>query len=298
MSEQSAPTPASSPAPAPEPTSAPPSAASSGSAGSTRPQVPRRPRSWPRRTVAIGAFALVTVLTCLPAIGGVELDLAAIARNWQNGAGKLAQMLQPHWEFLPRTLGPMLETLQMAVVGAAVSAIVSVPLTLWAARPTNPNRVGRTIVRTIINVIRAVPDLVYATILVALVGVGAMPGLLTLFLFDLGIIVKLVSEAIDGEDHPYLEAGRAAGGTQMRLNRWLALPQNMPLFANQWLYTLELNVRISAILGIVGAGGIGRLLDERFGFYAYGDVSVIILEILVVVILIEVCSNLLRRRIS
>ncbi|MGO1839632.1 MAG: phosphonate ABC transporter, permease protein PhnE, partial [Candidatus Microbacterium stercoravium] len=71
-----------------------------------------------------------------------------------------------------------------------------------------------------------------------------------------------------------------------------------PLFWNQWLYALELNVRISAILGIVGAGGIGRLLNERFGFYAYDDVSIIILEILVVVILIEVCSNLLRRRIT
>lgn len=261
-------------------------------------EVPPRPRTWPKRALGIGALALFTVLTCVPAIGGVEIDLAAITRNWQNGAGKLAQLLQPNWAFLPRTLGPMLETPQMAVVGAAAAALVSVPLTLWAARPTNPGGITRRLVRGVINVIRSVPDLVYATILVALVGVGAMPGLLTLFLFDLGIIVKLVSEAIDSAEHPYLEAGTAAGATQTRMNRSLALPQNLPLFWNQWLYTLELNVRISAILGIVGAGGIGRLLDERFGFYAYGDVSVIILEILVVVIVIEICSNLLRRRIS
>ena len=65
---------------------------------------------------------------------------------------------------------------------------------------------------------------------------------------------------------------------------------------NQWLYALELNVRISAILGLVGAGGIGRLLDERRAFFAYSDVSVIIIEILVVVIAIEVLSNVLRRR--
>ena len=139
------------------------------------------------------------------------------------------------------------------------------------------------------------PDLVYATILVALVGVGALPGLLTLFLFDIGIIVKLVSEAIALVRASVLEAGRAAGSTQGRLNRTLALPQNLPLFANQWLYVLELNVRISAILGIVGAGGIGRLLDERFGFgMPMTYVSIIILEILVVVLIIEVCSNLLR----
>ncbi|MGO2933764.1 ABC transporter permease subunit, partial [Microbacterium sp.] len=110
------------------------------------------------------------------------------------------------------------------------------------------------------------------------------------------VIVKLVSEAIDSSDLPVIEAGRAAGGTQTQINRRGVLPQTWPLFANQWLYTLELNVRISAILGIVGAGGIGRLLDERRAFYAYDDVAVIVLEILVVVVLIEIFSNFLRRR--
>lgn len=261
-------------------------------------RLPPKPRRIGRTLLIIAAVAAFTAAACLPAIGGIEVDLGAILSNWQNGANKLAQMLQPNLEFLPRTLGPMLETLQMALVGAAISAAISVPLTLWAASATNPNGVTRTIVRTVVNVVRAVPDLVYATILVAMVGVGALPGVLTLLLFDIGIIVKLVSEAIDSVEHPYMEAGRAAGGTQLQINRATALPQVWPLFSNQWLYVLELNVRISAILGIVGAGGIGRILDERRGFYAYGDVSVIILEILVVVILIELFSNLLRRRLA
>ncbi|WP_282851644.1 phosphonate ABC transporter, permease protein PhnE [Gulosibacter sediminis] len=267
-----------------------------GGAGELR--LPPRPRNRVRTALILLAIAAMTIATCIPAIGGVELDLGAIVRNWRNGADKLVQLLQPNFEFLPRTIQPMLETLQMAIVGAFVAAIVSVPLTLWAAKPTNPNSFGRGVVRTIINVVRSVPDLVYATVLVAMVGVGALPGLLTLFLFDLGIVVKLVSEAIDSADHGYMEAGRAAGGSQLQINRVTALPQTWPLFANQWLYTLELNVRISAILGIVGAGGIGRLLDERRGFYAYEDVSVIILEILVVVVLIELCSNALRRRLT
>ena len=260
--------------------------------------LPPKPRTWPKTLGIVAALSVFTLLTCLPAIGGVELDFAAIAKNWRHGASKLAQLAQPDFSFLPRTWIPMLETIQMAIIGAAAAALVSVPLTLWAARPSNPNSVTRGIVRAVINVIRSVPDLVYATILVALTGVGALPGLITLFLFDLGVVVKLVSEAIDSDKHAYLEAGHAAGATQFQLNRALTLPQSLPLFANQWLYALELNVRISAILGIVGAGGIGRLLNERFGFYAYDDVSIIILEILVVVILIEVISNLLRRRLA
>ncbi len=258
--------------------------------------VPPRPRHTLRTVLIISAIAVFTIATCIPAIGGIELDLGAFARNWRNGAAKLGQLLQPNLEFLPRTWTPMLETLQMALVGAVAAAVVSVPVTLWAAAPTNPNRYTRALVRTIVNVNRAVPDLVFATVLVAMLGVGALPGVITLFLFNLGIVVKLVSEAIDAAEHHYMEAGRAAGGTQFQINTATALPQIWPLFANQWLYALELNVRISAILGIVGAGGIGRLLDERRAFYAYSDVSVIILEILVVVIGIEILSNLLRRR--
>ncbi|GAA1630432.1 phosphonate ABC transporter, permease protein PhnE [Leucobacter chromiireducens] len=258
--------------------------------------LPPRPRRGGRIALIVAAVAVFTAATCLPAIGGVELDLGAIARNWRNGAEKLGQLLQPNFAFLPRTWGPMAETLQMALVGAVIAAAISVPVTLWAAAPTNPNRWTRGAVRAVVNVIRAVPDLVYATVLVAMLGVGALPGVATLILFNVGIVVKLVSEAIDAADHRYMEAGRAAGGTQFQINRATALPQVWPLFVNQWLYTLEVNVRISAILGIVGAGGIGRLLDERRGFYAYSDVSVIILEILVVVIAIEVLSHLLRRR--
>lgn len=260
------------------------------------PAVPPKPRHHVRTAAIAGAFLVFTVLACTPAIGGVDVDLGAFVEHWRNGWNKFVQLLQPNLAFLPRTVGPMLETLQMAVVGACAAALVSVPLTLWAAKPTNPSWPLRTIVRTIINVIRSVPDLVYASILVVMVGTGALPGVLTLFLFDIGIVVKLVSEAIDSSEHGYMEAGRAAGGSQLQINRLTALPQVMPLFANQWLYVLELNVRISAILGLVGAGGIGRLIEERRSFFRYDDVSAVIIEILVVVIIIEVISNLLRRR--
>lgn len=259
-------------------------------------QVPPRPRHKLRATGIAAALALFTALTCLPAIGGIKLDIAGLIRNWDKSLPTTMKLLQPNLAFLPRTIAPMTETLAMAVTGAAFAALVSIPITLWAARPSNPNAFTRQLTRFIININRAVPDLVFAIVLVAMVGVGALPGLITLFLFDLGVVVKLVSEAIDSSEHGYIEAGLAAGGTTAQINRVTLLPQSWTLFANQWLYSLELNVRISAILGIVGAGGIGRLLDERRGFYAYNDVSIIILEILLVVVLIEFASNAIRRR--
>ncbi len=257
---------------------------------------PPKPRHTWRTIGIVAALGVFTFLTCWPAIGGIEPDFAALIRNWSNSLPTTKQLLQPDFSFLPRTISPMTETIAMAVAGAGFAALVSIPITLWAARPSNPNTLTRQITRFIVNINRAVPDLVFAIVLVAMVGVGALPGLVTLFLFDLGVVVKLVSEAIDSDDHSYIEAGQAAGGTTTQINKVTLLPQSWTLFANQWLYSLELNVRISAILGIVGAGGIGRILDERRGFYAYDDVSIIILEILVVVMLIEFASNAIRKR--
>ncbi|QAY71447.1 phosphonate ABC transporter, permease protein PhnE [Xylanimonas protaetiae] len=256
---------------------------------------PPRPRTWPRTAGVLGVLAALTAVTVTPALGGIRVDLRGIAQHWHFGWSKVRQMLDPDWSILPRTVEPLLETLEIAVVGAAVAALLALPLSLWAARPTNPSPARRA-VRAALNVVRAVPDLVYATLLVAMVGVGALPGVLTLVVFDLGVVVKLVSEAIDSADAAYLESGLAAGGTQTQANRVLAVPQTWPAFAGQTLYSLELNVRISAVLGLVGAGGIGRLVDEVRGFYRYGALGVIILEILVVVVLIEAASTVLRAR--
>ncbi|NYI41076.1 phosphonate ABC transporter, permease protein PhnE [Demequina lutea] len=258
--------------------------------------LPPRPRVWPRIAVIAGVVAVITVLTTLPTLGGVDIDLHAIARNWGNGAERIAKLFHPDFSILPRTWKPLLETLEMALIGTGIAAALAVPLTLWAARPSNPLVGSRRVVRLVLNVVRAVPDLVYATILVAMIGVGTLPGIITLVLFDLGIVVKLVSEAVDSADASYMEAGRAAGGTQAQINRLTTLPQIWPMFGSQVLYSLELNVRVSAILGIVGAGGLGRLIDEVRGFYRYDALGTIILEILVVVIVIEVISNALRKR--
>lgn len=258
-------------------------------------RLPARPGGRWKPWAVVAALAAVTAITLAPGIGvGFELD--AIIRNWQHGADKVVKLLQPDWSFFPRTVPPLLETLQMAVIATAIGALISLPLSFWAARPTNPNSLARGAVRTILNIVRSVPDLLYAAVLVAMVGVGALPGILALVLFNVGIIVKLVSEAIDTTDPGPLEAGRAAGGTQAQINRTIAMPDMWPAFANQVLYVFELNVRASTVLGLVGAGGLGLLIDAVRTFYRYDQLSLIIFEILIVVIVIDVLSDAIRRR--
>lgn len=259
------------------------------------PLPPARPAGRWKAVVGAAVVLGITALTLVPGIG-VEVDLGAIARNWTNGADKVLALLQPDWSFFPRTVQPLLETLQMAVIATAVAGVVSLPLSLWAARTTNPHPLLRGAVRAVLNVVRAVPDLLYASVLVAMVGVGALPGILALVLFDVGIVVKLVSEQLEAADTGALEAGRAAGGTQTQVNRAVAVPDMLPGFVTQLLYVLELNVRASAVLGLVGAGGTGLLIDAVRSFYRYDQLSLIILEILVVVLLIEAVSSAARRR--
>jgi phosphonate transport system permease protein len=257
--------------------------------------VPARPGGRWRVAAVWLVIAAVTAVTMAPGVG-IGFGLTAIAENWRNGAGKVVALLGPDWAFFPRTVGPLVETLQMAVIATAIGAVLALPLILWAARPTNPNRWTRGALRALLNVVRAVPELLYAAVLVAMVGVGALPGIIALVLFDVAIIVKLVSEQVEAGDPGPLEAATAAGGTQLQVNRSVAVPDLLPGFINQTLYVLELNVRASAVLGLVGAGGLGLLIDAVRSYYRYDQLSLIILEILVVVVLIDSASDAIRRR--
>jgi phosphonate transport system permease protein len=186
----------------------------------------------------------------------------------------------------------------MAVIATAVSCSIGLPIAFLASRATNPHRWFMLGVRGIMNVVRAVPDLLSAAILVSVVGVGALSGAMALFFFNLAIIVKLVSEALDGVDLGGQEAALAAGASWTTADRSAVLPEILPAYASQVLYTLELNVRASTVIGLVGAGGLGVLIDQERTFFHYHAVGMIILEILVIVLALEAASSWLRRRLT
>jgi phosphonate transport system permease protein len=253
---------------------------------------PVKPRTaW--KAWAVGAAVLaITVWTAI----GVETDLGALVRNLGNAVDKIVLLTQPDYWFFPKTLPALAQTLQMAVIATAIGAAVGLPLSFLASRVTDPSAPLVAITRSVMNVVRAVPDLLYASILVTIVGVGALSGTIALVLFNVGIVVKLVSEAIDAVDRGPLEAALATGATWVRADRAAVFPQVLPVFASQTLYVLELNVRASTVIGLVGGGGLGILIDQVRTFYRYHQLSLIILEILVAVLLLEAASSWLRRR--
>ncbi|ALE06511.1 phosphonate ABC transporter permease [Arthrobacter sp. ERGS1:01] len=250
----------------------------------------------PRHGAQVGAAVVVLAGITLWAGIGVRIDLPAIWTNWHNATANIVQLLQPDYGFFPKTIPALLETLQMAVIATAAGSAVSLPLAFLASRATNPRSGLLRGVRLVMNMVRSVPDILYAAILVAVVGVGALSGIMALFMFNIGIIVKLVSEALDGEDAGAQEAALAAGASWPQASRAAMLPQILPSFASQVLYTFELNIRASTVIGLVGAGGLGILIDNVRSFFRYHELSMIILEILLLVLVLESVSSWLRKK--
>jgi phosphonate transport system permease protein len=257
-----------------------------------RPQKPRR-----------SALGLVAMLAAVVLTGislskelGIGLDLGELIEDIGRGKDIIAELLAPNWAYLPSTVGPMIETFQMAVLASVIGCGVAWPVSFLASRPTTTGRIGYVVSRAILSVVRAIPDILYALIFVAAVGIGPLPGILALVLFNLGVVAKLLSETVDGIDRGPIEAANAAGGTKLQTVRSAVVPQVLPNYVAYSLYTFELNIRASTVLGIVGAGGIGRTLLAQYKLFEWSNVSVSIVELFVFVLLIELFSIWLRRR--
>jgi phosphonate transport system permease protein len=255
----------------------------------TRPAPPRRSIAVP---IGILAFLGVTAWAGI----AIEFNPVEIVEGIGGADRIVGALLAPNWAFLPNTAQPMLETFQMAVIATAIGCVVALPLAFLASRVTSPNRAVYTLDRSILNLIRAIPDILYALVFVSAVSIGPLAGILALILFNIGVVAKLLSETVDGVDTGPIEAARAGGAGRIQTVGSSVLPQVMPNYVAYSLYTFELNIRASTVIGIVGAGGIGNVLNTQLKFFDYSNVSVVIIELFVFVLVIEFISIALRRR--
>ena len=244
-------------------------------------------------------IAITTLLTVLLIISGIliEFDPIAFIKGIPRGLEFFASFLRPDVTYFKPILAKLIETLQIALVGTTIAAVISVIYSFFASHVTAPNRVVYFIARTIMNVLRTIPDIVLAAVFVAIFGIGALPGVLALIFFSFGIMTKLMSEDIDAVDRGPLEAVRSVGATRTQVIAFAVIPQVVPNFISYILYTFEVNVRVSIVLGLVGAGGIGQILIENIRLFQYDKVSMIILVTFIAVIIIDGFSEYIRKKI-
>ena len=198
--------------------------------------------------------------------------------------------------FSERSRGPFLDTLRMAVVGTVFGVLVALPLAMASSRHGVPWKPARYALRGFNNVIRAFPDILWAMLFVAAVGVGNLPGVLALFFFSIAVVTKLMTDTLDAIDIAPLEAADAVGASWLRTQRVAVLPQILPGYVSYALYAFELNVRGSVVLGLVGAGGIGARLEFFRGRGDWEELWGIVVMFLIVVFVLDQISAFLRRR--
>ncbi len=209
------------------------------------------------------------------------------------------RMLPPKWSYAGELIRPMWDTVNMATLGTVLAIVMALPLAFLAARNTTPSvQVIRPIALLVIVTSRSVNAIIWALLLVTLVGPGVLAGLLAIALRSVGFLGKLLYEAIEEISAEPVEAIRATGASRMQVLVWAVWPQITPAFAGVSVFRWDINIREAAVLGLVGAGGIGMNLESSMSTLAWNQVMLILLVVLGTVVISEYVSARVRKAVS
>ena len=246
-------------------------------------------RGW-RIGLQLGVLAYLVV-----AMGSVDVDWARVAAGMERGQRFVMGFLQPDFTSRWRDISQgLIESLTMTLTSTVVGVLISVPIGLGAARNLAPGWLYY-LCRSIIALSRALQEIIIAIFLVAMFGFGPFAGFLTLSFATIGFIAKLLADDIEEIDEAQAEAVRATGASWAQLVNYAIQPQVMPRLIGLSLYRLDINFRESAVIGIVGAGGIGATLNTAIDRYEYDSAGAILLIIIGIVMLAEYGSSFLRK---
>jgi phosphonate transport system permease protein len=249
----------------------------------------------PARTKSTLTFILIALLLAVTA-RDTGFEFGRLINGIPEMGKLLTKMWPPDWAYFSYITEPILDTIRMAILGATFGALLAIPFSLMCASNVTKNKWILLPSRFLMNLNRAFPDLLMAAIFVAIVGLGPLAGIIALTLFSLGIVSKLMYESIEAIDPGPLEAMTAVGANKLQWIFFGVVPQVLPQYAAYSIYVFEINVRFAAILGVVGAGGIGMFYERTLSFFQYDRVSSIIIYTLIVVLIIDYVSTKVREK--
>ncbi len=221
--------------------------------------------------------------------------LNASDRAWQLVTRMVVWQDMATWQYANIYRG-IAQTIAMAFLGTLLGTIFALMIAFSAARNTMPLGIIRHAVRRLLDVFRGIDSVVWGLVFVRAVGLGPLAGVLAIWISDTGNLAKLYSEAIENIDRKQVEGVRAKGADTSRIIRFGYLPQILPVFISLSLYSFESSTRSATILGLVGAGGIGMIIIERFRAGLFDQVAFVVLNVLVVIAIIDWGSRLIRKR--
>ncbi|HZK10315.1 MAG TPA: phosphonate ABC transporter, permease protein PhnE [Clostridia bacterium] len=256
------------------------------------PSLPKKPAELKRN------LSILLFLSIIYASGSfTNFSLSELLGNLGEAGDLLGRMfLPPDFSYARRLFLPMVETLQISFLGTVIGSIFAIPMAVLAARNITTNKFLGGVFRMLLNLFRTIPALVFAALFTSIFGFGSFSGMLALFVFTLGLVAKLTYEAIEGIDHGPLEALRASGAGHLAAFFYAVVPQVLPQYLSYVLYSFEINIRASAVLGYVGAGGIAEYYDRTLSYLKYDRAGTIVLLTFVVILSIDLISARLREK--
>lgn len=264
------------------------------------------PDTDPQRVAELARLRRPSTLTILGAVAAViivvasartsEVSIGAVVDGLPSLADFVSRMFPPDWSELGTAVELMWETLGIAITGTVVGTLLAVPCALVAARNVYPSPWIRQPARLLINIVRAIPELMWALLFVSAVGLGALAGTLAIIVGTTAGVARLFADIFEAADMRAWEAAAATGARRNQRISWVLLPQQLPTMASYSLLILDSNVRAASLLGLVGAGGIGMELNSKLRLFDYGAVLTIVIVVLVVVVVLDQISSYLRKK--
>lgn len=240
-------------------------------------------------------YVIIIIAAIYGSAKGTQIDLSKFAQISNMITFLREEWFPLAWEVFPSAFRETLVTLEIAFLGTIGAIVIALPLSFLAARNISSPLIYNT-ARTLLSFLRSVPEIVFGLIFVTAVGLGPFAAILAIFLHNIGVLGKLISELVEAADQGPQEALRSVGANRSMISLYGILPQIMPNVLSQYFYRLEVAVRTSLILGFIGAGGIGQQLFIHFKIFQYDKVAVDVLMIMILVVVIDYVSALIRSK--
>lgn len=236
----------------------------------------------------VSAYSVLVVDTDWSRMGSLGAVLKSVGRY-----------LAVDWSLIPHLVEPVIETFMMACIGTLLGAILCIPVIWLGALNITPSRwIAYPVGRFAMTLSRSIHEIVWALIFVSAVGLGSLAGILAIAMRSVGFIAKITAEAIENVDPRPIEAIRAVGGNGFQVLRYGIAPQVLPVVLGTIIFEWDINIRRSAIMGLVGAGGLGLTFHRQMVMFNYPGVTTVILAILGIIVLGEVFSHYVRKAVT
>lgn len=249
----------------------------------------RKQRALMALKIAMGLMALIGLSF------GVSLNPLRFVQGLPSMLDLVKRMLSPNWSYVTSVMPVMVETLQMAFIASCMGSVIAIPLALLSSSNVAPSQKLSSLLNACFALLRTIPSLVWAILLVSIFGLGKFSGILALAMTSILMSQRLLRESIEGVNDNQLNAGISVGASIIQVLRYSVFPIILPAIVSTFFMTLETNMRHATVLGFVGAGGIGQLMWRDLNHLRYDNIATLVFMLFICVLMIDTMSFLIRR---